>query len=539
VLLLATLVLTIPFANVAILVYARTATRAGEMAVRSAMGATRSRVVTLLFVEALALSALSAVAGVWFAFYSIDKLEGVRTLEFGGDPFWARSGRDPMTLLYVVGLTVLAAVVAGVLPGLKATGRSVRVGLSREGAGNGMRLGGGWTALIVLQVALAVTVLPSAVSSAWHAIGYGAVRPAFDPDGLLAVTIRAGGPVAGSVMQESPDVIAELVRRVSADPGVSGVALTDVLPGMMFDPVGRIEVEGIVPPRDSLHVAVKPVTVSQSWFETLGVPVTSGRDFRRADLEAEVPPVIVDRNFERWVLKGGNAIGRYVRWAQEDDAQPEPWHEIVGVVGPLTESSVGSDRNVPGVIAQMFLPLPSDAKLSNANLVIRTTSPTETATRVRILAALVDPTLRVESAQPMDDLEDPMRTLLQTVALTVGLAVLAVVMLSCAGIYALTSFTVTQRRREIGVRSALGANPRRLILSVLSQVTKQLGVGALLGFLGAIVLDRALMDWVSPPLGPLGLALVILLTIAVALAAAWGPARRGLRIGPMEVIKEG
>jgi predicted permease len=541
-LLLATLVLMVPFANVAILIYARTATRAGEMAVRSAMGATRGRVVTLLFLEALVLAGLSAGAGVACALYSMRRLESVWAIGFGGNPFWARSGQNPMALLYAVGLTVVAAVVAGVLPGLKATGRHLHAGLSRAGAGNGMRLGGAWTTLIVVQVALAVTALPSAVSFAWQVIGYGADRPTFNTEGLLQARLALGDPPSPDMPQtsrpRSRELIEEFLRRLAAEPGVAAAALASSLPGAPFAPLVPVQVEGIAAPADSLGRVVTQAAVSEDFFETLAVPVVRGRDFAAGDLEGGPSPIIVTRTFEREVLGGGNAIGRRVRFVRTSEGEPPPWREIVGVVEDLSENSYHPD----GMLPQIFLPM-APGGVPMVALVIRSSAP-EIATRLRALAADVDPRLNVVGVQPLGDLDNPIRTLVRTITLAVGLAVLAVVLLSCAGVYALMSFNVTLRRREIGIRSALGARPGRVILGVFSRVALQLGAGTLLGVVGAVAVDRAVTAALqlglplAPPIGRLGFALVILVTIGAALAAAWKPARRALQIGPMEVIRE-
>jgi ABC-type antimicrobial peptide transport system permease subunit len=177
--------------------------------------------------------------------------------------------------------------------------------------------------------------------------------------------------------------------------------------------------------------------------------------------------------------------------------------------------------------------------MPRTNLVVSVTSPTDFANRVRVVAAAVDPTLRIEAVQPLGNLDNPIRSLVRMAALVIGLTVLTVLGLATAGIYALTSFNVTQRRREIGVRSALGAQPGRVLASVFARIGMQLGIGVFIGLFGAVAVERTLVSAITfgPPLGVSAFIAVTLLMVAVGVLAAWGPARRGLRIGPMEALR--
>jgi predicted permease len=338
----------IPFVNVAILVYARTATRAGEIAIRSALGASRRRVVTQLFVEALVLASLAAAAGVGMVLFILAQVRAFLA-GIGADnlmPFWAKNGQDPWALAYVVALTMLAAVVAGVIPGLEATGRGVREGLARAGNGNGMKLGRGWTALIVTQVAITVALLPLVGSAGWGIIGLGLSRPAFDAESLVAARI-AGDPMAsleGSAAEDpearraeraerTRQAIEEVARSIEADPRVTELTLATNVPGTLFEASILLDVEGVDPPLDApAHRVGGGMSVAGDFFEVIGVTATSGRTLVAADARTEAPPIVVNRSFAEKVLGGANPVGRRVRWYRPEGEEPEPWREIVGLV---------------------------------------------------------------------------------------------------------------------------------------------------------------------------------------------------------------
>ena len=260
-----TLLVLVPFVNVAILIYARTATRIGELTIRNALGAGRGRIVAQLFVEALVLASVSALAGVALVVYTFEYIDalmaGIGAAQ--GMPFWMSRGRDPWAAAYVVALTLLAALVAGVIPGLKATSGGVQSRLGRSASGNGLKLGGAWTALVVLQVATTVGVLPFAASMGWQLVGLGTTRPTFEAESLLAGFL--GDPAAAASNTAEMDAFAdpeeragirvrgqlaveEVVRQLEADERVEAVTHSSQLPGTLFGGSGLFEIEGVVAP---------------------------------------------------------------------------------------------------------------------------------------------------------------------------------------------------------------------------------------------------------------------------------------------------
>ncbi len=526
-------------ANVAVLIYARTAMRRGEIAVRTALGATRRRIVTQLFLEALVLAAGAAAVGLVIAHLSLRqvKLQMERVMLVG---FWVDLGVKPVAVLMAAGLAVLAAVVVGVVPALQSTGRHLQNDLRRVGGGTGRGLGRTWTALIVAQVAIAVAVLPNAVNLAWKQIRFVVVRPTFAAEefltaGLGLATELRPGMDAEAYRRETAarlgDRLTELMRRLEADPAVAGATFTATLPGRG----STLMAEGVpAPPRSPEGHWVPSVGVGPGYLPLFGARTLTGRGFHAGE-RGNV--VIVSRSFVRDVLGGGNALGRRVRFVppprtdRADEWKPGEWHEIVGVVEDLRANPVEPSR----IPSYLYYPVaPGQVQAASLLLRVRGGDADAFAPRLRETVAALDPGIRVGEVSSLASVERP--PVVRLVEGALFLVVLSVLLLSAAGIHALMSFTVTQRRKEIGIRTALGAQPRRLLASIFSRAIGQLALGAVLG---CILGSLALMNTRATT----GQAVVLLLAVgalvpAAGLLATLGPARRGLRIQPMDALRE-
>jgi predicted permease len=548
--------------NVAILVYARTATRTGEIAVRTALGASRRRVVAQLFTEALVLSATAAAVGLAAGWFALRQADAVIS-RMGGEqlPFWWDFGVSPGTVLYVAGLAVLGAVVVGVVPALKATRRDVQASLQLLGpGGSGMRLGWRWTALIVAQVAVSVALLPLAIAGTGNWLRVRAAGPGFPAAEFLAAPLhldREGDatdapaePATGSGTRFAT-LQAELVRRLEAEPGVADVVLASAAPGA--DRFDYVEAEGASDaarpgtpaPTGGAGHRVWASRVGLDFFSAFGIPLLAGRLFQAADAAAAGPgavqtPVVVNRSFVDKVLGGGDPLGRRVRpvaeggGADPEEVRREPWYEIVGVVPDFPRPSNLQRQVEP----RMYHPLvPAATHPVTVIVRVRGAPAASFAGRLRELTVAVDPMLRLGSVGTLDDTLDAEGTLDRAILLAAVLVILSVLLLSAAGVYALMSLSVTRRRREIGIRSALGAGPRVLVRSVLSRAMAQIAAGIAVGFGVAAVMDDAMQGGWTGGRGLLLLLSVAALMMAVGIAAAVGPARRALRIPPTEALK--
>ena len=516
--------------NVAVLVYARTATRAGEITVRTALGASRARVITQFFAEALVLAALAAVVGLVGAQIALARIDAA-VLEMGGEqiPFWIRFGLTPGTVLYAIGLAMLAAVIVGVMPALKATGVRVQSSLKNLGVGgSGMQLGRVWTFMVIAQVTVTVALMPTVVGAgvAWVRWQL-AQRPFPTADFVTAgATVdrheTAAADEAPREREQRIDLLRdELVARLVSDPSVSSVVLATDVPG--DEPVGRVDLDrtGV---RGTEAIPTGITRVDEHFFTAFDVPVLAGRAFARSDRTGTSTAVVVNEAFVYKNLGAGNPIGRRLRITAAGDQPPQPWLEIVGVVANFPAA-----LDAKYVRPRMYLALPPapSGALTIAARASNGDAPA-LARRMREIAAGIDPMLRLSALKPLEESLRDSRMILETLLLGTALVSSAALLLSTAGIYALVSLTVTRRRREIAVRLALGAESRRLLGTLLSRTLAQIAIGIAVGVVVALLLNT--LDWT-------GILVVAVLMFAVGVGASIGPARRGLRIQPTDALK--
>jgi predicted permease len=524
--------------NLAILVYARTVTRLGELAVRSALGASRGRILAQLFLEALTLSMIGAVVGLGIAGYGMRVIQAINDTG-GGLPYWINFDLSISTVLFALGLSVVAALIMGVLPGLKATGVRVGANLHELHGRSGTRLGATWTALVIAQVAVAVAVLPAAVFIASRTIRVELAGAGFPAESMVAGYAGLSPDAPPLDRDRLAAMHHDLLTRLRGEPGVVGVALSSSMPG--YGSTRRIRFEDGVRVRAGMDYvpdigftdALLPsmTKVSVDVFETYGVDILAGRAFAAGDLGTT--NVIVNRSFVDMYLDEPNAVGLTFRYESKNPETARGRYQIVGIVRDFPAFPPNFQRDGEPTIYH-----PAAAgDIPEALLSIRFASevPPGFIKRFREITAEVDPALQLTGVGVMTDLYRSLRTALRSLAWAAALITASVLLLSAAGIYALMSFTVAQRTREIGIRTALGAPPRRVILDVFRRAAWQVSAGVLLGSL----LSAA--GFVAMGLGVVG-GMPLLLSVAgmmalVALLATLGPARRGVRIQAVEALR--
>lgn len=532
------LLLLPPCANIAILNYARTITRQQEFAARHALGGSRARIVWQLFIESLVLTA--AAAGVALLILRVVSVVMAGRLQNipGGPPFWMTFDVSYRTLLFVAVLALAGAAVSGLVPALQATGRLARLGAGALAGRTSVRLGATWTTLVIAQVAFSVGVLPLAVQLAWGTLRTGVVGPGFAAEEYATARVALEGEHAVLFGNRQR----ELTRRLMAEPGILGVAAALRPPGE--EPWVFVEIEGRTVPEvfngRPPGFQARFNQVDTAFFDLYQVPGLAGRQFTESNVAAEGDVVesgaaIVNRNFAETIAPGGNALGRRFRYVRATDGEwlhgPEAdrWYEVVGVVGNLpvtTDARVAYHALAPGQIhpARLQLRLRGDA----AGL----------AERLRDVVASVDPTLHVDEVRTLAAIYREHRFGDNLGAITIGAVTGSVLLLSAAGLYALMAFTVGQRRREIGIRSALGAQPGHLVAAVFRRAFWQIGAGSAAGMLAAYLVGRYVpIEQIGglPIPGILPGAAAFMLLVGV--VAALGPARRGLRIDPTEALR--
>ena len=564
------LLLVLICGNVALLMFARAATRENEILVRGALGASRGRIVTQLFVEALVLGGLAAAVGLAAAGFGLRWLFSTVVAEVSGQnlPFWFVDRISPATVGYTLLLALLAAAVAGIVPALKVTGKKVESRLRQASAGGGgLRFGGVWTAVIVTQVAVTVAVPAFALilrgemeSIRGMDVGiaaeeYLSVRLEMDRElsaGTATANFLEHGAsarlMAEAAMERPNDfqsrfeqAARELERRLEQHSSIRGATFGERLPGM-YHPHRLVDVdEGGAAPLHPEWPAyrVSSVWVAEDYFEELDVQIQSGRDFHPGDLAADARVVIVNESFVQRVLGGRNPIGRHVRYAYFEgdeemlDPETQPWYEIVGVVPDLGLSYGDYDPKVSGI----YHPTRAGGVYPTHMAIHATGNPTSLVHDIRTLATAVDPGLRLYQPIALDKVDE---SEIRFYAFWFWILVLVssvALLLSLAGIYAVMSFAVSRRTREIGIRVALGAGRGRIIAAIFRRPLTQLS----LGLLGGAILVTTLAtlaagnEMTASDFGVITLYMAIM--AAICGLACIVPTRRALNVEPVEALR--
>jgi predicted permease len=519
--LLGALLLIPPCANIAILVYARTVTRREEFAARTALGASRGRIVAQVFVELLVLAAGAGIAGFLIAhqFSGWLAMLVMPMMGPGNVPFWMEFKPSFPTVLCVASLSVLAAAIAGGVPAFHATGRWRQAGLAGlSSRGTGARLGKTWMTLLATQVALSLAILPSAAEMLW-----GIVRPTIVGPGLPVEEFLTGSVVLEGDSSRFGSLTREAVRQLRSEAGISGVTVS--ASALMQEPSADIEVEG----REASDDRAKFNSVDDRFFEAFGVRLLAGRSFDAGDFGPGGTPVIVNRSFVTEVVRSANVLGRRVRYRDTPASPktPSAWYEIIGVV-----EDVPDDNDGPVIFHPMTTPI------HPVTVTIRVSSVAQAAGRLRAVAAGLDPQLRVGQLQSLEEIYWKRRSFDHTFGFVLGGVTMIVLLFSMAGMYTLMTFIVAQRWREIGVRSALGALPRQILVGIFGRAAVPLMIGAVVGCAVALRLE----SWLPiaeaggrsiPGIVPLSAAIMIL----IGLLAVAGPAHRAIRIDPTEALR--
>jgi putative ABC transport system permease protein len=539
-------------ANVALLMFARAATREDEITVRSALGASRGRIVGQLFAEALVLGAVAAVVGLVFARFGLRwvlSIVAVSEAERIQIPFWIHDSLSPMTILYAALLTLIGAAIAGVLPGLKVT-RGLQTRLREAVTGSNLSFGGVWTVVIVAQVAVTVAFPFTAAMVRHDKVKVSEQNVGVADHEYLTARLELDRQLAPDAAARLPadefntrfrTSYLELERRLEADPMVSSVTFATLLP-RMYHPHRLVELDagGGAP----LHpqwpdYRVSSASVDPGFFDALGVPIITGRGFRASDIGSDHRVIIVNQSFVQRVLGGRNPIGRRVRYTLFEDRSPrkagedEPWYEIIGVVRDLGMSVGQMDPKIAG----FYHPAAPESAYPMRMAIHVKGDPAAFATRLRQIAGSVDPGLRLYNPMPLSAVSQGDVKFLafwfNLTAIVSGVSLL----LSLAGIYAVMAFTVARRKREIGIRVALGGSALPIVASILRRPTSQVALGIVMGTAIVVVLMGGVTG------GDISIRQAVLVTayalamMVVCMLACIVPTSRVLRVQPVDVLK--
>jgi putative ABC transport system permease protein len=518
------LFLAIACVNVANLFLARGAERRTELAVRAALGASRSRLVRQLFAECVVLAGVGGLCGAALAYGVVDVVRALSPPEL---PRVGAVDVDGSVLAFTLGLTVLVGLVVGVVPACFDSRAQTQGGLQQRSMRIAIGHQGTRRAFVVAQVALAVTLLIGAgliLRSLHHLLS---VPPGFEPAHLLTLQVPTEGGRYRDV-QASHQLLSELVEALGRVPGVTAAASTSQLPLTGTEDIWGIHFESAPKPssqedHDGYRYAVTP-----GYFETMRMPLRRGR-FLTAQDDARAPgAAIISESFARRRLPGLNPIGQRVHIGPNQG----PWFTIVGVVGDVKQSSLTATRS-DGI----YVPVAQWARFAdNARwLVVRSQhEPAALMPAIREAIRSVDKNLPIVRVATMDE-----RVRTSTAGRRFALFLLeafgvVALVLAAIGTYSLLSGSVTERTREIGVRAALGASRQSVLALLFRQGMTLAGFGIAIGVLGGVLASQALVTLLFgvSRLDSITYLGVIALLAGVSAVACTLPAWRATRISP-------
>jgi len=527
-------ILLIACANVANLQLARGASRAREVAIRTALGASRHRIIGQLLTESMMISLAGGALGLFIAYLSLDAL---LHLSAGALPDVNGIHIDRWVLVY----TAAAAILTGVLFGLMPAWRTAKLDL-RDALNEGGRGGSGGasnrklrSSLVVAEIATAMLLLVGAGLLLRSFERMQAASAGFAPDHLLVADLPLA-PTAYPKSEQRFRFYDTVLDKARALPGVKSAGAASFLPMSGTGGLILFNIYGRPPKNAHEYIATGYRTVTEGYFETLRVPLIEGRTITRADDPKAPTVVVVNASFAKQFFPHESPLGKRIQVGGTPD-KDVPWLEIVGVVGDLSRG-MGADPK-----AEMFLPYQqADAVLPVyvMSLVLRTgTEPTAEASALRAALASVDKDQPLVRVRTMEDNLSATAAQPRFRTWLLSLFALLALLLSTIGIYGVMSYSVSQRSHEIGIRIALGAQQTQVFKLVTGEGLKLALLGIVIGFAATLALTRLLRSFLYEvsPLDPITLAIVAGLLVGVSVFASYMPAQRATAVDPLGALR--
>ncbi|MBW3552618.1 MAG: ABC transporter permease [Gemmatimonadetes bacterium] len=517
---LVALILLVAAANVAGMLLARAASREKEIAIRLAIGSGRSRLVRQLVVEALILFLAGAVGGILLAIWATSL---VSTISGPGIELTLDLSPDAMVVAFAVGLALVTGLLFGLVPAVQASRPELVSALKDEGR-TGRRGSRTRRAFVGVQVALSLVLVAAGGLLLRSLLEADRMSAGFEPGGVYMTSLDLS--LDGYTEETAIPVQTALRRALLARPGVEVAALATDLPMDLSEnstviwPQGR---EGDGKRGMSADFSV----VSPGYFETLRIPMVRGRDFSDADREGALRVVVISEELARRAWGDADPIGRQLRWGGADD---DP-RTVIGLVGEVKNQTLGETAD-----GMVYLPL---AQRYTPGVHVLARGPGVGAAALRGALLDTDPRLALSSPQTLESITSvgllPARVAATVTGLLAGLGLF----LAALGVYGVVAHGVTQRRREIGIRLAIGARTAEVLRMVLLGGLRLAAPGLLVGAVAALALGqllRGMLLGVSPadPVTFVGGAAVLLAAVAL---ASWLPARRAAAVDPMEALR--
>jgi putative ABC transport system permease protein len=523
-------VLLIACANVANLLLARATGRQKEIAIRTALGASRLRVVRQLLTESVLLSLLGGSLGLLIAVWGVDLLMAASPADI---PRVQEVGLDARALSFTLAISVLTGLIFGLAPALQASKLDLNETLKEGGRGSteGLRRNRVRSLLVVSEIALSLVLLVSAGLLIKSFVRLLEVNPGFNPDHVLAAGVSLP-PAKYTEEQKQAAFFRETLERLKASPGIVAAAAVHPLPMSGSNRVNTFQIGGRPIPNPGEEPEAGDRITTPDYFQAMGIPVLKGRVFNEHD-SADAPPVlIVNETFARRFFPGEDPIGQ--RIIIDNEKNPKG-NEIVGIVGDVRHKSLDVEGGAE--YYRSYLQSPE----RSMSLVIRTqaTDPMSIASSIRGVVQQVD------QDQPLSTIKTMEQLLAESVAqrhfnmLLLGIFSAVALVLAGIGIFGVMNYSVSQRTHEIGIRMALGAQAKDVLKMVVGQGMILALLGVVIGLVAAFALTRVMSNLLfgvsaTDPLTFIGVSLLL---AVIALLACYIPARRATRVDPMVALR--
>jgi putative ABC transport system permease protein len=536
------LVLVIACVNVMNMQFGRAALRAKELAIRGALGATRSRLVCQMLTESFLIAAMGGTVGILFAKWGVSLLvRATNALPFPL-PYWVKFTIDGRVLLFTVGIVLLATLLSGLIPAILSARGNTAEQMKEGGRGNSSRLVNVITRILVIgQIAVTAALLIMATLQIKSIRNQTSQNYGYDENAVYSARM---GLMEGDYPTDDAkhQFFVRALRSLRSNPTFESAAMTDRF-RMTFSPGGQYEVDGQTYVVDKDRPRGNTESVSDGYFTTLGLKMLEGRDFTIEDNDAKQAVAIVNASFAAKYFGNQSAIGHQVR--RFNPARPEPWRTIVGVAPDML---MQGPFNAQGDSVGFYVPLLAATPAAQfCTIVVRPRAGANAANMGPVLGkaiAELDSNLPTYFAGTPARLHDEILGVNRLTATLFTIFGAVAFALSAVGLYGVMSFSVNQRTQEFGIRMALGADATRIFRIVMQQGAWQLAIGLVLGtgaaaLLLGVLLANALQNilFKVKPLDPTIYLVVSGLLTLVAAISCFVPARRATRVNPMVALR--
>jgi len=522
-------VLLIACANVANLLLARAASRQKEIAIRTALGAGRWRVIRQLLTESVLLSVVGGMIGLLLGYWGVKGLVGLNADRI---PRANEITLDWRVMLFTFGVAILTGVLFGIVPAIQTAKADLHETL-KEGGRSAASTTKQWvrSALVVVEIAMALAVLVGAGLLVKSFLRVQQVNPGFNPQGLLTMHLS----LPAFKYQDAPrraSFYKQLLNDIRALPGVQSAGAVSVLPLSGSGSSGSFRIEGRdVPQGQSLPHGARWAATPE-YFKTMGIPIVRGRYFEERDTADSTPVVIIDEALAQKYWPGEDPVGKRITF--QGGPNNPIWREVVGIVGHVKFIDLEGESR-----AQYYIPHQQISQPGMAIVVRTQGDPNALAGVVRGVVRSADKELPIFRMRTMDQFVADAMAQRRFAMLLIGIFAGLAMLLAAVGLYGVMAYSVTQRTHELGLRMALGAQGSDVLKLVVKQGMTLAGAGLALGVAGALALSRlmkTLLFNVSAT-DPLIFVAIAATLAAVALLACFLPARRATKVDPMVALR--